>query len=176
MSKYAYESCFVADSVVKVDLNKLEVVDEYPVHYRIGHINVSADMNYVTALNKFSTGLFSATGIVYPVNFEMIDVNEKSKTYGKTLKITPVDGEPHNAKSIFATFVKDWTMGQAEEGGLIKKATPALHPLHKGLSKVYYMPKDTEKPGIVQKGDVKRGAYQRILLWLCPEEYQGKQG
>lgn len=176
MSKYAYESCFVADAVVKVDLNKLEVVDEYPVHYRIGHINISADNSYVTALNKFSTGLFSPSGIIYPVNFEMIDVRENSKTYGKTLKITPVDGEPHNAKSIFATFIKDWTMGQAEEAGLLKKATPALHPMHKGLSKVYYMPKDTEKAGIVQKGDVKEVHVRGFSYGYVPRNIRVNKG
>jgi hypothetical protein len=79
----------VADANVKVDLKKLEVVDEIPTHYRTGHIAISADNSYVMALNKFSTGLFSPTGVVYPVNFEMWDAREKSPTYGKTLKITP---------------------------------------------------------------------------------------
>jgi hypothetical protein len=123
-SKYAYESCFVADANVKVDLKKLEVVDEIPTHYRTGHISISADNSYVMALNKFSTGLFSPTGVVYPVNFEMWDAREKSPTYGKTLKITPVDGEPHNAKSLMAYLVKDWTQGEAERGGLLKARRP----------------------------------------------------
>ena len=65
-SKYAYESCFVADSNVKIDLKKLEVVDEIPTHYRTGHIAISANNDYVISLNKFSTGLFNPTGLVYP--------------------------------------------------------------------------------------------------------------
>ncbi|OHC75614.1 MAG: hypothetical protein A3G18_00175 [Rhodospirillales bacterium RIFCSPLOWO2_12_FULL_58_28] len=147
-SKYAYESCFVADANVKIDLNKLEVVDEIPTHYRTGHIMISADNSYVFALNKFSTGLFTPTGVVYPVNFEMWDAREASPTYGKTLKIIPVDGEPHNSKSIFGDQVKDWTMGQAEKGGLISASTPMLAPAHRSGAKITYLPKSTEKPGV----------------------------
>lgn len=153
-SKYAYESCFVSDSNVKIDLKKLEVVDEIPTHYRTGHIAISADNSYVFALNKFSTGLFNPTGIVYPVNFEMWDAREKSKTYGKTLKIVPVDGEPHNAKSIFASQIKRWNMGQAEKG-LLKGLTPAIHPRHRANSRVYYLPKEKAKPGVRTVNGVK---------------------
>ena len=156
-SKYAYESCFVSDSNVKIDLKKLEVVDEIPTHYRTGHISISSDNSYVIALNKFSTGLFSPTGIVYPVNFEMWDARENSPTYGKTLKIIPVDGEPHNAKSIYAYQIKRWNMGQAEKGGLFKKAsfTPMIQPAHRARAKISYMPKSTAKPGIRMVNGVK---------------------
>jgi nitrous oxide reductase len=147
-SKYAYESCFVSDSNVKIDLKKLEVVDEIPTHYRTGHIAISSDNSYVFALNKFSTGLFSPTGVVYPVNFEMWDARESSPTYGKTLKITPVDGEPHNAKSIHAYQIKRWNMGEAERGGLITGVTPVIDPAHRAKAKRYYVPKSNEKPGI----------------------------
>ncbi|MBI5233754.1 MAG: beta-propeller fold lactonase family protein [Deltaproteobacteria bacterium] len=150
---YAYTCCFVADSIVKNDLTKLEIVDEFPVHYRIGHIAVSADDNYVFALNKFSTGLFSPTGIRWPVNHEMIDLNEKSKTYGKTLKIIPVDGEPHNAKVLFASLIKEWTTGAA--GDLVKEKHQEMHVSHRSASKLYILPRDTAKPGIVEKDGVK---------------------
>ncbi|MDP6623428.1 MAG: beta-propeller fold lactonase family protein, partial [Alphaproteobacteria bacterium] len=147
-SKYAYESCFVSDSNVKIDLKKLEVVDEIPTHYRTGHIAISSDNSYVLALNKFSTGLFSPTGVIFPVNFELWDAREDSPTYGKTLKISPVDGEPHNAKSIFASQIKRWNMGQAEKGGLIKASTPFIAPAHRSKSRVYYLPKSKAKPGV----------------------------
>lgn len=172
----AFTSCFVADSIVKTNLDKLEVVDEYPVHYRIGHISVSVDDNYVFALNKFSTGLFSPTGIRWPVNHEMIDINEKSPTYGKTLKIIPVDGEPHNAKVLYANLIKDWTMGQPEKGGLLREATPELRPVHLGGAKISYLPMDTQKPGIIQKGDVKEIHVKAFSYGYVPRQLRVNKG
>jgi len=172
----AFTSCFVADSIVKTNLDKLEIADEYPVHYRIGHISVSTDDNYVFALNKFSTGLFSPTGIRWPVNHEMIDINEKSPTYGKTLKIIPVDGEPHNAKVIFANQIKDWTMGQGEKGGLVTRSTPEVRPVHLGGAKIAYLPLDTQKPGIVQKGDVKEIHVKAFSYGYVPRQMRVNKG
>lgn len=175
-NKYAYESCFVADSVAKIDLDKLEVADEFPVHYRIGHISISADDKFVMALNKFSTGLFASTGMVYPVNHEMLDVDEKSPTYGKTLKIMPVDGEPHNAKVIFANMIKDWTMGQLEDKGLIKSETQALMPHHHAEASFSFAPRDNEKPGVVQKGDVKEIHIRAFSYGYVPRQVRVNKG
>ena len=176
-SKYAYESCFVADANVKVDLKKLEVVDEIPTHYRTGHISISADNSYVMALNKFSTGLFSPTGIVYPVNFEMWDAREKSPTYGKTLKITPVDGEPHNAKSLMAYLVKDWTRGEAERGGLLKKgSTPILDPAHRDKVKRYMIPKDNTAPGVKTVKGVKEIHMKAFSYGYIPRQVRVNKG
>jgi nitrous oxide reductase len=177
-SKYAYESCFVADANVKIDLKKLEVVDEIPTHYRTGHISISADNSYVIALNKFSTGMFSPTGIVYPVNFEMWDARESSPTYGKTLKIMPVDGEPHNAKSIMSYLVKDWTMGQAEEAGLIDedRMTPVLHPHHKAHVKSYIIPKDNTKPGVRMVNGVKEIHIKAFSYGYIPRQVRVNKG
>ncbi|CAG1012064.1 Nitrous-oxide reductase [Burkholderiales bacterium] len=175
-SKYAYESCFVADANVKVDLKKLEVVDEIPTHYRTGHISISADNSYVMALNKFSTGLFSPTGIVYPVNFEMWDAREKSPTYGKTLKITPVDGEPHNAKSLMSYLVKDWTRGEAERGGLIKGSTPVLDPAHRAKAKRYMIPKDNTSPGVKVVDGVKEIHMKAFSYGYIPRQVRVNKG
>ncbi|OGS98541.1 MAG: hypothetical protein A3F73_07965 [Gallionellales bacterium RIFCSPLOWO2_12_FULL_59_22] len=176
-SKYAYESCFVADANVKVDLKKLEVVDEIPTHYRTGHISISADNSYVMALNKFSTGLFSPTGIVYPVNFEMWDAREKSPTYGKTLKIMPVDGEPHNAKSIMAYLIKDWTRGEAERGGLLKAGmTEVLDPVHRAKSKRYVIPKDNTPPGIKVVNGVKEIHMKAFSYGYIPRQVRVNKG
>ncbi len=176
-SKYAYESCFVADSNVKIDLKTLEVVDEIPTHYRTGHIAISADNKYVIALNKFSTGLFSPTGVVYPVNFEMWDAREDSPTYGKTLKIIPVDGEPHNAKTIYAYQIKDWTMGQAEKGGLLKAGlTPAIYPHHKSKSKRYFMPKSNEQPGVRVVDGVKEIHVKAFSYGYIPRQIRVNKG
>ncbi len=175
-SKYAYESCFVADANVKVDLKKLEVVDEIPTHYRTGHISISADNSYVMALNKFSTGLFSPTGIVYPVNFEMWDAREKSPTYGKTLKITPVDGEPHNAKSLMAYLIKDWTKGEAEQGGLIKGVTPALDPAHRAKNKRWFIPKENTPPGIKVVDGVKEIHVKAFSYGYIPRQMRVNKG
>ncbi len=175
-SKYAYESCFIADSNVKIDLKKLEVVDEIPTHYRTGHIAISADNSYVIALNKFSTGLFSPTGIVYPVNFEMWDAREKSPTYGKTLKIIPVDGEPHNAKSIHAYQIKRWNMGQAEKGGLFKASTPMIHPAHRTKAKMFYLPKSTAKPGIRIVNGVKEIHVKAFSYGYIPRQIRVDKG
>jgi len=175
-SKYAYESCFVADSNVKIDLKKLEVVDEIPTHYRTGHIAISADNSYVLALNKFSTGLFSPTGIVYPVNFEMWDAREKSPTYGKTLKIIPVDGEPHNAKSIHAYQIKRWNMGEAEKGGLIKVSAPMIVPAHRAKAKIYYLPKSSAKPGIRTVKGVKELHVKAFSYGYIPRQMRVNKG
>jgi nitrous oxide reductase len=177
-SKYAYESCFVSDSNVKIDLKTLEVVDEIPTHYRTGHIAISADNAYVIALNKFSTGLFSPTGIVYPVNFEMWDAREESPTYGKTLKIIPVDGEPHNAKSIFSSQIKRWNMGQAEKGGLLKaKAlTPMIQPAHRAKARIFYMPKSTAKPGIREVDGVKEIHVKAFSYGYIPRQIRVDKG
>lgn len=172
--KYAYTSCFVADSVVKTDLDKLEIVDEFPIHYRIGHIAISADDKYVFALNKFSTGLFSPTGIRWPVNHEMIDADEKSPTYGKTLKIVPVDGEPHNAKVIFANKIQDLTMGQAEQ--VVTKPSSDIHPAHHAGAKVTFIPRDTGKPGVVEKDGVKEVRVKAFSYGYVPRQVRVNKG
>lgn len=174
-AKYAYESCFVSDSNVKIDLKKLEVVDEIPIHYRVGHINISADNSYVTALNKFSTGLFVPTGIVYPVNFEMWDARENSPTYGKTLKIIPVDGEPHNAKSIFTSQIKRWNMGP-ETGKLFKTSTRAIMPHHRAHSRVSYIPKEKTKPGVRVVNGVKEIHVVAFSYGYAPRQTRVNKG
>ncbi len=178
-SKYAYESCFVADANVKIDLKTLEVVDEIPTHYRTGHISISNDNAYVFALNKFSTGLFSPTGIVYPVNFEMWDAREDSPTYGKTLKIMPVDGEPHNAKNIWAYQVKRWNIGNAGdltklwEGGRSEQ----LDPVHRMKAKRYLIPKSNKKPGITTAaGGVKEIQVKAFSYGYIPRQIRVNKG
>ncbi len=175
-SKYAYESCFVSDSNVKIDLKKLEVVDEIPTHYRTGHIAISADNKYVIALNKFSTGLFSPTGVVFPVNFELWDAREDSPTYGKTLRITPVDGEPHNAKSIHAYQIKRWNTGQAEKGGLIKGNTRLIHPAHRAKAKVSFLPKSKERPGVRMVDGVKEVHFKAFSYGYIPRQVRVNKG
>ena len=175
-SKYAYESCFVSDSNVKIDLKKLEVVDEIPTHYRTGHIAISSDNKYVIALNKFSTGLFSPTGVIFPVNFELWDAREESPTYGKTLRITPVDGEPHNAKSIHAWQIKRWNMGQAEKGGLINASTPSIFPAHRAKSKVAFLPKSKERPGVRMVDGVKEVHFKAFSYGYIPRQVRVNKG
>lgn len=175
-SKYVYESCFVADANVKVSYAKLEVVDEIPTHYRTGHISISPDNSYVMALNKFSTGLFSPTGVVFPVNFEMWDAREKSPTYGKTLRIMPVDGEPHNAKGLMAYLIKDWTKGQAEQGGLFDKRTEVLDPLHRSLSRRYFIPKETTAPGVKTVDGVKEVHMKAFSYGYIPRQVRVNKG
>lgn len=175
-SKYAYESCFVSDSNVKIDLKKLEVVDEIPTHYRTGHIAISSDNKYVIALNKFSTGLFSPTGVIFPVNFELWDAREDSPTYGKTLNIVPVDGEPHNAKSIYAYQIKRWNMGQAEKGGLINAATPSIYPAHRANARIYYLPKSSEKPGVRNVDGVKEIHIKAFSYGYIPRQVRVNKG
>lgn len=175
-SKYAYESCFIADANVKIDLKKLEVVDEIPTHYRTGHIAISSNNDYVISLNKFSTGLFNPTGLIYPVNFELWDAREDSPTYGKTLKIVPMDGEPHNAKSIYASQIKRWNTGQAEKGGLITKATVDIRPAHRAKTKVYLLPKSKEKPGIRMKDGVKEIHVKAFSYGYIPRQIRVNKG
>ena len=175
-SKYIYESCFVADANVKVSVAKLEVVDEIPTHYRTGHISISPDNSYVMALNKFSTGLFSPTGVIFPVNFEMWDAREKSPTYGKTLKIMPVDGEPHNAKGLMAYLIKDWTKGEAEKGGLINAHTQVLDPPHRAMSKRFFIPKEDASPGVKLVNGVKEIHMKAFSYGYIPRQVRVNKG
>jgi nitrous oxide reductase len=128
----------------------------------------------VISLNKFSTGLFSPTGIVYPVNFEMWDAREDSPTYGKTLKIIPVDGEPHNAKNIWAYQIKRWNMGNA--GDLIKAKQVQLDPAHRMKSKRYFVPKSDKKPGITTVNGVKEIQVKAFSYGYIPRQIRVNKG
>jgi len=179
--KYAYTSCFVSDSIVKTDLDTLEIVDEYPVHYRIGHIAIAPNDQYVFALNKFSTGLFSNTGIMWPVNHEMIDIDTKSPSYGKTLKITPVDGEPHNAKVIFASKIKQWNQGEAlkntNELFAGKSTSPFIEPNRAAKAKHYFTPMDKGRPGITTTKDgVKEIRVKAFSYGYIPRQVRVNKG
>ncbi len=176
LGRYNYSSCFVSDSVAKVDLIRMQLVDEFPIHYRVGHSTIAPDNAFHFALNKFSTGLFNPTGIIYPVNFEMQDIDETSSTYGKTVKIIPVDGEPHEARQLFSTFIQRWNTGTGDDlfnkgydlgdyhvdfddaryGGSSQQR-PNIAPKHVASVKRYYIPRDTAKPGVIKTDD---GVYE----------------
>jgi nitrous oxide reductase len=138
-------------------------------------------------MNKFSTGLFSNTGLVWPVNHEMIDIeldakgNPKNKTYGKTLKITPVDGEPHNAKLIFASKIKNWNMGQALKGSKElfggKARSNYMEPAHSAASKHYFIPMDRGRPGITTTKDgVKEIRVKAFSYGYIPRQLRVNKG
>ena len=171
LGKYDYISCFVSDSTSKVDLQRLALVDEFPIHYRVGHNSIAPDNAYYVSQNKFSTGLFTPTGIVFAVNFELQDIDETSPTYGKTVKIIPVDGEPHEGRQIFASYIQRWNTGKGEElfstgydlgdvhvsfdrGPGLKDVRPQLEPVHAAHVKKMWIPRDDGKPGVTKKGDV----------------------
>jgi nitrous oxide reductase len=171
LGKYYYISSFVSDSTCKVDAQRGQLVDEFPVHYRVGHNAIAPDNAYYMSQNKFSTGLFTPTGIVYAVNFELQDIDETSPTYGKTVKIIPVDGEPHEGRMIFSTFIQRWNTGKGAE--LFSKGydlgdvhvsfdknkwgdnrIPSMEPVHYEDANRYWIPRDSGKPGVTQDGDV----------------------
>jgi nitrous oxide reductase len=171
VGKYDYISCFVSDSTSKVDLGRMQMVDEFPIHYRVGHNSIAPDNHYYVSQNKFSTGLFNPTGIVFAVNFELQDIDETSSTYGKTVKLIPVDGEPHEGRQIFSSLIQRWNTGKGgelfEKGyelGDVKvtfdkdpmgaKVRPWLAPVHLGNTKRYFIPRDDGKPGVTKEGDV----------------------
>ncbi|MBI5749343.1 MAG: beta-propeller fold lactonase family protein [Nitrospinae bacterium] len=150
--KYSYTSCFISDSIVKTDLESLTMVDEFPIHYRVGHIAISPDDNYLISLNKFSTSIFNPTGIKWASSSEMIDINEKSPTYKKTLKIAPINSDPNNAKVIFSNLIKRWDASQFETTA--KTEIIDIKPAHHKGSKVSIIPIDRDKPGVTKEGDV----------------------
>jgi nitrous-oxide reductase len=174
LGKYDYISCFVSDSTSKVDLTRMQLVDEFPIHYRVGHNSIAPDNAYYVSQNKFSTGLFTPTGIVFAVNFELQDIDEKSPTYGKSVKIIPVDGEPHEGRQIFASYIQRWNTGKGAElftkgydlgdvhvsfgekdrPGLPANIHPQLEPAHVVDSSRSWIPRDDGKPGITKEGDV----------------------
>jgi len=174
LGKYVYQSCFVSDSTSKIDLHRLQLVDEFPIHYRVGHNSIAPDNAYYVSQNKFSTGLFTPTGIVFAVNFELEDIDETSPTYGKSVKIIPVDGEPHEGRQIFATFIQRWNTGKGDNlftkgydlgdvhisfgakgrPGLPANVHPQLEPYHVANTKKRWVPRDDGKPGITKDGDV----------------------
>ncbi len=174
LGKYVYQSCFVSDSTSKIDLQRMQLVDEFPIHYRVGHNSIAPDNAYYVSQNKFSTGLFTPTGIVFAVNFELEDIDETSDTYGKSVKIIPVDGEPHEGRQIFATFIQRWNTGKGDDlftkgydlgdvhvsfgakgrPGLPANVHPQLEPRHVANTKKRWVPRDNGKPGITKDGDV----------------------
>lgn len=172
LGKYDYLSCFVSDSTSKIDLMRMQLVDEFPIHYRVGHNSIAPDDAYYVSQNKFSTGLFTPTGIVFAVNFEEQDIDETSPTYGKSVKLIPVDGEPHEGRQIFASYIQRWNTGKGEElfekgynlgdahvsfdkgPGLSSKTRPQLEPVHVADSRRFWVPRDDGKPGITKEGDV----------------------
>ncbi len=174
LGKYVYQSCFVSDSTSKIDLMRMQLVDEFPIHYRVGHNSIAPDNAYYVSQNKFSTGLFTPTGIVFAVNFELQDIDETSATYGKSVKIIPVDGEPHEGRIIFSTFIQRWNTGKGSDlfskgynlgdvhvsfgakgrPGLPAGVHPQLEPHHVSHVKKYWVPRDDGKPGITKEGDV----------------------
>lgn len=176
LGKYDYISCFVSDSTSKVDLTRMQLVDEFPVHYRVGHNSIAPDNAFYVSQNKFSTGLFNPTGMIFPVNFELQDIDETSKTYGKTVKLIPVDGEPHEGRQIFSSYIQTWNEGQGADlfekgydlgdyhvsfddpryGGNAKKR-PMIEPIGLAESKRYFIPRDNGKPGVVKTED---GVYE----------------
>jgi len=174
LGKYNYISCFVSDSTSKIDMQRFQLVDEFPIHYRVGHNSIAPDNAYYCSQNKFSTGLFTPTGIVFAVNFELQDIDETSATYGKSVKLIPVDGEPHEGRQIFATYIQRWNTGKGPEmftkgynlgdvhitfgakgrPGLPANIHPQLEPIHVGSSSRGWIPRDDGKPGITKEGDV----------------------
>jgi len=172
LGKYDYQSCFVSDSTSKIDLMRMQLVDEFPVHYRVGHNSIAPDNAYYVSQNKFSTGLFTPTGIVFAVNFELQDIDETSPTYGKTVKLIPVDGEPHEGRQIFGSYIQRWNTGKGgdlfEKGydlgdyhvsfdkgpGLSSRERPSIEPTHTTDSKRAWIPRDDGKPGVTKEGDV----------------------
>ncbi len=171
VGKYDYLSCFVSDSTSKIDLGRMQMVDEFPIHYRVGHNSIAPDNHYYVSQNKFSTGLFNPTGIVFAVNFELQDIDELSPTYGKTVKLIPVDGEPHEGRQIFSSYIQRWNTGKGEEmfekgyelgdvkvnfddPGRSSKVRPELFPVHIANTKRYFIPRDDGKPGVTKEGDV----------------------
>lgn len=174
LGKYVYQSCFVSDSTSKIDLQRMQLVDEFPIHYRVGHNSIAPDNAYYVSQNKFSTGLFTPTGIVFAVNFELQDIDETSATYGKSVKIIPVDGEPHEGRMIFASFIQRWNTGKGADlftkgyylgdvhvsfgkkgrPGLPANIRPQLEPVHVANANRGWIPRDDGKPGITKDGDV----------------------
>ena len=172
LGKYVYQSCFVSDSTSKIDLMRAQLVDEFPIHYRVGHNSIAPDNAYYVSQNKFSTGLFTPTGIVFAVNFELQDIDETSSTYGKTVKIIPVDGEPHEGRQIFASFIQRWNTGKGKDlftkgyylgdahvsfdkgPGIKSHMRPSIEPVHTSFAKRYWLPRDDGKPGVTKEGDV----------------------
>jgi len=174
LGKYDYISCFVSDSTSKIDLVRMQLVDEFPIHYRVGHNSIAPDNAYYVSQNKFSTGLFTPTGIVFAVNFELQDIDETSATYGKSVKIIPVDGEPHEGRQIFSTYIQRWNTGKGNDlftkgydlgdahvsfgnpcrPGLPENMHPQLEPRHVYDTKKYWVPRDDGKPGVTKKNGV----------------------
>lgn len=173
LGKYVYNSCFVSDSTSKTDVMRMQLVDEFPIHYRCGHNSIAPDDAYYMSQNKFSTGLFTPTGIIFAVNFEEQDIDETSATYGKSVKLAPVDGEPHEGRQIFASFIQRWNTGKGEElfdkgydlgdvhvsfgtggVGLPAGVHPQLEPTHTADSSRTWVPRDDGKPGVTKEGDV----------------------
>jgi heme/copper-type cytochrome/quinol oxidase subunit 2 len=92
------------------------------------------------------------------------------------LKIIPVDGEPHNAKNIWAYQIKRWNMGTATSGGLITGSTPLIDPAHRAKAKRYYIPKSNDKPGVRTVDGVKEIHVKAFSYGYIPRQIRVNKG
>lgn len=156
--QFAYQSQFVGSVVMKIDLSKKEIVDRFPTRFRPGHLAITPDDKYLLILNKYSTGLFEdwknyvapKVGAVIPNNFQVLDIDSGSSTYGKTATQAPVSGEPYAALVIARSLVKD--AGLKEGKDFIGKGGTVSTPPKKG-ARVRYAPAKPHKPGVFDAPD-----------------------
>ncbi len=102
----AYTSLFLEPSVVKWQLDPLQVLEKIPAHYNVGHIATaegdtkSPDGKYMVSMNKWALDRFNSVGPLLPQNFQLVDIESSPM---QLLYDMPIGvGEPHYAQIIKA--------------------------------------------------------------------------
>src|SRR5690606_25310895 len=103
-------SFFVSSEVVKLDVEKLEVLDRQPTYYSVGHLMVAGGNakktfgKYLVAYNKITKDRFLPTGPELCHSAQLFDISGDKM---ELLLDFPTIGEPHYAKALPADLIKD---------------------------------------------------------------------
>ena len=120
----AFTSCFLSSSVLVWDLESLEVLENLPSYYSIGHLTVAGGSNvkpvgkYLVTLNKITQDRYLPTGMELAHSAQLYDI---SGAKSQLLLDFPTMGEPHYGNMIEADLI-------AEKSARIFKLEENKHP------------------------------------------------
>ncbi len=101
----AFTSCFLSSNVLVWDVDSLEVLEDLPSYYNIGHLSVVGGHTvkpygkYLVTMNKLTTDRYLPTGMELIHSAQLYDI---SGSKSQLLLDFPTAGEPHYAQMITA--------------------------------------------------------------------------
>ena len=106
----AYTSVFISSEIIKINLERCEVVDRIPTYYSIGHLMIPQGDSrepygkYMVALNKITKDRYLPTGPELTQSAQLYDISGEKM---ELLLDFPTTGEPHYAQALPASLIKD---------------------------------------------------------------------